>query len=189
MDDFSVVGDSFGDCLQNLDCLLARCENTNLVLNWEKCHFMVEEGIVLGHKISKKGIEVYKVKIEVISRLPPPTSVKGVRSFLGHAGFYRRFIKDFSKVVNPLCKLLEKDAKYVFDEKCMEAFELLKQKLTTTPIITAPNWSLPFELMGDASDIAVGDFLGQRINKMFHPVYYARKTMNEAQRNYTVIEK
>ena len=104
MDDFSVVGDSFEECLTNLDRVLARCEDTNLVLNWEKCHFMVEEGIVLGHKISKRGIEVDKAKIEVISRLPPPTSVKGVRRFLGHAGFYRRFITDFSKVVNPLCK-------------------------------------------------------------------------------------
>lgn len=150
---------------------------------------MVEEGIVLGHKISKRGIEVDKAKIEVISKLPPPTSVKGVRSFLGHAGFYRRFIKDFSKVVNLLCKLLEKDAKYVFDEKCMETFKLLKQKLTPTPIITAPNWSLPFELMCNASDVAVGAVLGQRINKMFHSVYYASKTMNEAQRNYTVTEK
>ncbi|XP_019255156.1 PREDICTED: uncharacterized protein LOC109233746 [Nicotiana attenuata] len=189
MDDFSVVGDSFEECLVNLDRVLARCEETNLVLNWEKCHFMVQEGIVLGHKISRQGIEVDKAKIEVISRLPPPTSVKGVRSFLGHAGFYRRFIKDFSKIVNPLCKLLEKDVKFIFDEKCMESFELLKHKLTTTPIITAPNWDLPFELMCDASDVAVGAVLGQRINKMFHPVYYASKTMNEAQRNYTVTEK
>ncbi|XP_070017768.1 uncharacterized protein [Nicotiana sylvestris] len=123
------------------------------------------------------------------SGLPPPTSVKEVRSFLGHAGFYRRFIKDFSTVVNPLCKLLEKEDKFVFDEKCMEAFELLKHKLTTTPIITAPNWSLLFELMCAASDVAVGAVFGQRINKMFNPVYYSRKTMNEAQRNYTVIEK
>ncbi|XP_070003267.1 uncharacterized protein [Nicotiana sylvestris] len=117
MDDFSVVGVSFEECLGNLDKVLARCEETNLVLNWEKCHFMVEEGIVLGHKISKNGIEVDKAKIEVISKLPPPTSVKGVRSFLGHARFYRRFIKDFSKVVNPLCKLLEKDAKFVFNDE------------------------------------------------------------------------
>ncbi|XP_070049046.1 uncharacterized protein [Nicotiana tomentosiformis] len=130
---------------------------TNLVLNWEKCHFMVEEGIVLGHKISKNGIEVDKAKIEVISKLPPPTSVKGVRSFLGHTGFYRRFIKDFSKVVKPLCKLLEKDAKFVFNDDCMKDFELLKYRLITTPIITTPNWSLPFELMCDASDIAVGE--------------------------------
>lgn len=109
-----------------------------------------------------------------------------MRSFLGHVGFYRRFIKDFSKVVHPLCKLLEKDAKFLFNESCMHAFELLKLKLTFTPIITAPNWSLPFELMCDASDVVVGAVLGQRINKMFHPVYYASKTMNEAQRNYTV---
>ncbi|XP_070036052.1 uncharacterized mitochondrial protein AtMg00860-like [Nicotiana tomentosiformis] len=139
MDDFSVVGDSFKECLYNLDKVLARCEETNLVLNWEKCHFMVEEGIVLGHKISKNGIEVDKAKIEVISKLPPPNSVKGVRSFLGHAGFYRRFIKDFSKVVNPLCKLLENDAKFVFNDDCMKAFKLLKYRLTTTPIIIAPN--------------------------------------------------
>ncbi|XP_070015370.1 uncharacterized mitochondrial protein AtMg00860-like [Nicotiana sylvestris] len=144
MDDFNVVGDSFEECLRNLDRVLAQYEDTNLVLNWDKCLFMVEKGIVLGHKISKNGIEFDKAKIEVFSRLPPPISVKGVRSFLGHAGFYRRFIKDFSMAVNPLCKLLEKDAKFLFDEGYMQALELLKLKLTTTPIITAPNWSLPF---------------------------------------------
>ncbi|XP_075077225.1 uncharacterized protein LOC142163968 [Nicotiana tabacum] len=119
---FSVVGDSFEHCLNNLRQVLKRCKETNLVLNWEKCHFMVDEGIVLGHKISKHGIEVDRAKIEIISKLPPPTSVKGVRSFLGHAGFYRRFIKDFSKIANPMCKLLEKDAKFVFDEDCLKAF-------------------------------------------------------------------
>ncbi|XP_070014066.1 uncharacterized protein [Nicotiana sylvestris] len=149
MDDFNVVGGSLDECFKNLDRALARCKETNLVLNWEKYHFMVEDGIVLVHKISKHGIEVNKAKIEVISKLPPPTSVKGVRSFLGHAGFYMRSIKDFSKVVNPLCKLLEKDAKFMFNEECMIAFELLKYKLTTTPIITAPNWRLPFELICD----------------------------------------
>ncbi|XP_070035004.1 uncharacterized protein [Nicotiana tomentosiformis] len=131
----------------------------------------------------------WKEKIEVISKLPPPTSVKGVSIFLEHARFYRRFIKDFSKVVNPLCKLLEKDTKFVFNEDFMKAFELLKYKLTTTPIITVPNWNLPFELMCDASDVAVGDVLGQRVTKIFYPVYYARKTMNDAQVNYTVTEK
>ncbi|XP_075108961.1 uncharacterized protein LOC142180786 [Nicotiana tabacum] len=117
-------------------------------------------GIVLGHKISKHGIEVDRAKIEIISKLPPPTSVKGVRSFLGHAGFYRRFIKDFSKIANPMCKLLEKDAKFVFDEKCLKAFEELKQKLTTTPIFVTPDWSLPFELMCDANGVAIGAVLG-----------------------------
>ncbi|KAL4323939.1 hypothetical protein GQ457_11G026020 [Hibiscus cannabinus] len=107
MDDFSTFGEIFDNCLSNLEKVLIRCKETNLVLNWEKCHFMVDEGIVLGHKISSKGMEVDKTKIEVISKLPPPTTVKGIRSFLGHAGFYRRFIEDFSKITKPLCSLLE----------------------------------------------------------------------------------
>ncbi|GJW60111.1 reverse transcriptase domain-containing protein [Tanacetum coccineum] len=89
MDDFSVFGDSFSSCLSYLDKMLQMCEDTNLVLNWEKCHFMVKEGIVLGHKISKSGIEVDKSKVDVIAKLPHPTTVKGIRSFLGHVGFYR----------------------------------------------------------------------------------------------------
>ncbi|RVW61766.1 Pro-Pol polyprotein [Vitis vinifera] len=94
-----------------------RCIEKDLVLNWEKCHFMVQQGIVLGHIISKNGIEVDKAKVELIVKLPPPTNVKGIRQFLGHAGFYRRFIKDFSKISKPLCELLVKDAKFVWDEK------------------------------------------------------------------------
>ena len=189
MDDFSVHGKSFEQCLNNLTKVLERCESTNLVLNWEKCHFMVEEGIVLGHKISKHGIEVDRAKIEIIEKLPPPTSVKGVRSFLGHAGFYRRFIKDFSKISKPLCNLLEKDAPFVFDASCLESFQVLKDKLVSAPIIVAPDWTLHFEMMCDASDYAVGAVLGQRKNKIFHPIYYASKTLNDAQINYTTTEK
>nr|GFA05338.1 reverse transcriptase domain-containing protein [Tanacetum cinerariifolium] len=106
MDDFFVFGNSFSTCLTNLENMLKRCEDTKLALNWEKSHFMVKEGIVLGHKISKKGIEVDKAKIEVILKLPHPTTLKGIRSFLGHAGFYRRFIKDFSKISRPMTDLL-----------------------------------------------------------------------------------
>ena len=98
MDDFSVYGESFETYLCNLGKVLQRCEEKNLVLNWEKCHFMVNEGIVLGHKILRRGIEVDRAKIEAIERLNPPTSIKGIRSFLGHVGFYRRFIKNFSKI-------------------------------------------------------------------------------------------
>ncbi|KAK8957227.1 hypothetical protein KSP39_PZI000978 [Platanthera zijinensis] len=189
MDDFSVFGDSFDLCLANLSRVLQRCEDTNLVLNWEKCHFMVREGLVLGHKISSKGIEVDKAKIETIEKLPPPSNVKAVRSFLGHAGFYRRFIKDFSKITKPLTHLLEKDAPFIFDENCLRAFSLIKEKLINAPIVIAPNWELPFEIMCDASSFAVGAVLGQRINKNFHPIYYASKTLTTAQENYTTTEK
>ncbi|GKA65470.1 reverse transcriptase domain-containing protein, partial [Tanacetum coccineum] len=130
MDDFSVFGDSFDSCLSNLERMLKRCEDTNLVLNWEKCHFMCKEGIVLGHKISKSGIEVDRAKVDVIAKLPHPTTVKGVRSFLGHAGFYRRFIQDFSKISRPITHLLEKDTPFVFSQDCINAFETLKKELT-----------------------------------------------------------
>ncbi|GJU84298.1 reverse transcriptase domain-containing protein [Tanacetum coccineum] len=189
MDDFSVFGDSFSSCLANLDKMLKRCEDTKLALNWEKSHFMVKEGIVLGHKISRKGIEVDKAKIDVISKLPHPTTVKGIRSFLGHAGFYRRFIKDFSKISRPMTHLLEKNTPFIFSEDCILAFQTLKKKLTEAPILIAPNWDEPFEIMCDASDYAIGAVLGQRIEKHFRPIHYASKTMTEAETNYTTTEK
>ena len=107
--------------------------------------------------------------IEVIERRPPPISVIGVRSFLGHAGFYQRFIKDFSKIVHPLCKLLEKDYKFYFDESCLKAFGELKEKLVSVPIIISPDWNSPFEVMCDASGVALGVVLGQRKTKSFTP--------------------
>nr|GFB32915.1 retrovirus-related Pol polyprotein from transposon 17.6 [Tanacetum cinerariifolium] len=143
MDDFLVFENSFSTCLTNLENMLKRCEDTKLALNWEKSHFMVKEGIVLGHKISKKGIEVDKAKIKVISKLPHPTT----------------------------------------------AFRTLKEKLTEAPILIAPNWDQPFELMCDTSDYAVGAVLGQRIEKHFRPIHYASKTMNQAEANYTTMEK
>nr|GFA38991.1 reverse transcriptase domain-containing protein [Tanacetum cinerariifolium] len=147
MDDFSVFRNSFSTCLTNLENMLKRCEDTKLALNWEKSHFMVKESIVLGHKISKKGIKVDKAKIEVISKLPHPTTVKGIRSFLGHAGFYRRFIKDFSKILRPMTHLLEKNSPFIFSNECIQAFRTLKEKLTEAPILIAPNWDQPFEPM------------------------------------------
>ncbi|GJT73815.1 reverse transcriptase domain-containing protein [Tanacetum coccineum] len=125
----------------------------------EKCHFMVMEGKVLGHKISSAGIEVDKAKLNV-AKLPYPTNIKGIRSFLGHVRFYRRFIKDFSKIARPMTQLLMKDTKFVFSDDCIQAFNVLKKKLTTTPVIIAPNWNLDFKLMCDASDYVVGEVLG-----------------------------
>ncbi|RVW13111.1 Retrovirus-related Pol polyprotein from transposon 17.6 [Vitis vinifera] len=160
MDDITIYGSTFDECLINLEAILNQCIEKNLVLNWEKCHFMVHQGIVLGHIISKKGIEVDKAKVELIVKLSSLTNVKGVRQFIGHAGFYRRFIKDFSKLARPLCELLVKDAKFIWDDRCQRSFEELKLFLTTAPIVRAPTGNYPLS-----------------------------KTLNEAQRNYTTTEK
>nr|GEY25110.1 reverse transcriptase domain-containing protein [Tanacetum cinerariifolium] len=147
------------------------------------------EGIVLSHKISKNGIEVDKAKVEVIAKLPHPTTVKGIRSFLHHAGFYRRFIKDFSKIARPMTRLLEKDTLFFFSKECVEAFQTLKRKLTEALIFIASDWDLPFELMCNASDFAIGTVLGQCQVKHFRHIHYASKTMTEAELNYTTTEK
>ena len=147
MDNFSVLGNSFDNCLEDLRSVLVRCEETNLVLNWEKCHFMVQEGIVLGHRISARGIEIDMAKIEAIEKLPPPSSIKGIRSFLGHAGFYRWFIKDFSQIAKSLSSLLVQGTPFDFDEQCVQALSIMKDRLVSTPIVVASHWDLPFELM------------------------------------------
>ena len=189
MDDFSVYGTNFSHCLDNLSKVLDRYIEHGLVLNWEKCHFMAQEGIVFRHSVSKRGIEVDRAKIEVIANLPPPKCVKDIRSFLGHAGFYRRFIKDFSKIAKPLCKLLAKEAIFEFDEACLEAFDTLKKALISTPVLQPPNWEQPFEVMCDASNFALGAVLDQRKEGKPYVIYYVKKLLDDAQINYTTSEK
>ena len=189
MDDITVYGRSFEECLINLKTVLHRCIEKNLVFNWEKFHFMVNQRTVLEYIISEKGIEVDKEKINIISKLPSPTNVKTMRQFLGHTGFYRRFIMDFSKNAKPFYRLLEKDAKFICGEDHQRSFEELKTYLTTAPIVRAPNWQLPFEVMCDASDLTIGAVLWQREGGKPYVVYYASKTLNEAQRNYTTTER
>nr|GEY68166.1 reverse transcriptase domain-containing protein [Tanacetum cinerariifolium] len=142
-----------------------------------------------GHKISKKGIKVDKAKVDVISKLPHPATVKGIRSFLGHAGFYRRFIKDFSKIARPMTRLLEKDTPFIFSQECVNAFQTLKRMIIEAPILIAPDWVMPFDLMCDESDFAIGAVLGQRRDKHFQPIHYVSKTMTEAESNYTITKK
>ncbi|GKB05077.1 reverse transcriptase domain-containing protein, partial [Tanacetum coccineum] len=125
------------------------------------------EECLSGHKISKPRIEVDKAKVDVISSLPYPTNVKGIQSFLGHVGFYRRFIKDFSKISRPMTQLFMKDAKFNFSDECIKSFDILRDKLITALVIIAPNWDIDFELMCDVSDYAIGVVLGQRIEKKF----------------------
>ena len=134
----------------------------------------------MGHKIYVVGLEVDQAKVTIIKTLLPPTIVKGIRSFLGHAGFYRRFIKDFLKISRPLCRLLEKDAKFDFDESCKSAFDEIKSRLVTTPIMVILDWNNDFEIMCDASDYAMRIVFGQRIENIFKAIYYASKTFNDA---------
>ncbi|GJT59821.1 reverse transcriptase domain-containing protein [Tanacetum coccineum] len=156
------------------------------VLNWEKCHFMCREGIVLGHKISKSGIKVDRAKVDVIAKLPHPTTVKGVRSFLSHAGFYRRFIQDFSKIARPMTHLLEKETPFVFSNDCIHAFETLKKKLTEAPILVVLDWNLPFELMCDASDFTIGAvFLDNEMKPLSAYYIMLARQKTEAQIHYT----
>ena len=132
IDDFSVFGDSYKGCLENLRRVLERCQEKNLVLNWEKCHFMVTQRIVLGHIMSREGIEVDKAKVELISNLPTPKCVKDIWAFLGHVGFYRRFIRDFSTIAGPLCNLLAKDVTFEWSQSCEAAFDKLKTMLVSS---------------------------------------------------------
>ncbi|KAK6161388.1 hypothetical protein DH2020_004769 [Rehmannia glutinosa] len=155
MDDFSVFGDSFDHCLDNLSL----------------------------------GLEMDRAKIVAIEKLPPPTNEKSIRSILGHARFYRRCIRDFSKITKPLSQLLEKDTAFNFFDDCLQAFEIMKKALVTTPILVVPDWSQPFELMCDASDFAVGAVLGKKRDKLFRAIYYASRTLDSAQQNYTTTEK
>ena len=159
------------------------------MLNWEKCHFMVTQGIVLGHIVSREGIEVDKEKVELVSNLPTPKCVKDIRSFLGHARFYRRFIRDFSAIARPLCNFLAKDVTFEWSQACETAFDKLKTMLVSPPIMRSPNWDLPFEIMCDSSDYAIGAVLGQREDKKEFVIYYANKALDSAQSNYTTTEK
>ena len=130
-----------------------------------------------------------KAKVELISNLPTPMCVKDIRSFIGHAGFYRRFIKDFSAIARPLCNLLAKDVPFAWSQACEDAFDKLQTMLVSPPVMRSPNWELPFEIMCDASDYAIGAVLGKREDKKAFVIYYANKTLDSAQSNYTTTEK
>lgn len=150
---------------------------------------MVKEGVVLGYKIYGDGIEVNQAKIHVIDELPTPIWVKGVRSFLVHAGFHWWFTKYFSKVAIRLYKLLEKESVFEFDDVCFEAFKSLKEKIIPAPILIALHRNRPFKMMFDTTGLTLRVVLGKHKNKFFHSIYFARKTSNCAQKNYTITEK
>jgi hypothetical protein len=189
MDDFIVYGDTFEEDLNNLEIFLIRCQETNLALSHEKCRMLSTEGIVLGHHLSLEGIKVDPAKINIIFKLPSPKTQKEVRSFLGHAGYYHRFIENFTKITSPMFKLLTKDVEFCWNDNCQIAFDTLKEKLSMAPILRGPNWSLPFHISMDASDTALGGVLGQKENQQNYAIYFTSKNLTPPELNYTVTEK
>jgi hypothetical protein len=189
MDDFTVYRDNFQEAIENLEKVLIRCQETNLSLSHEKCHMLCTEGVVLGHHISPTGIQVDPAKIKVIRDLPVPTTQKDIRSFLGHAGYYRRFIENFTKIASPLFSLLTKATEFSWNDQCQIAFETLKERLSIAPILRGPNWTIPFHISTDSSDMAIGVFLGQKEEQRPYAIYYINKNLTLAEKNYTVTEK
>jgi hypothetical protein len=175
MDDFTPYGVSFQEELENLEKVLKICIQAQLSLSTEKCHMMMSEGIVLGHFISSQGIQVDPSKIQVIKDLPTPKTQTEVRSFLGHVGYYRRFIKNFSKIASPLFVLLMKNAEFNWTNFCQEAFSTLKHQLSTAPILRGTDWTLPFHISSDALDTAIGAVLGQEEDHLPYAIYFIRQ--------------
>ena len=161
----------------------------NLSLSLEKCDFFMTEGTVLGHAISQQGLQVDPNKIAIIQRAPPPQKVRDVRSFLGLVGYYWRFIKDFSKLASPLFGLLGKDVEFIWSENCQESLDTLKRKLVTSPILSGPNWALPFHIHTDALNKAIGEALGQIDEKLPYAIYFISENLSKVELNYTMTEK
>eukprot|EP00253_Pinus_taeda_P028512 PITA_28512 len=161
----------------------------NLSLSPKKCEFLMTEGTVLGHTISQQGLQVDPNKIIIIQKVPPPQKVRDVQSFLGLEGYYRRFIKDFSKLASPLFSLLGKNVEFKWTDDCQGALDELKDKLVSAPILRGPNWALPFHIHTDASNKAIGAALGQVEEKVPYAIYFVSKNLSKAEMNYTVTEK
>jgi hypothetical protein len=188
MDEFTPYGKYFDEALDNLDKVLQRCREMNLSLSNEKCKMMMNEGILLGHHISSIGIEVDKIKIKTITLIPTPLKPKYIRSFLGHARYYRRFIKDFSKLSSPLFNLLSKDVYYCWTFNFQQAFKTIKEKLSTALVLQGPNWALLFHIHIDASDNSIGAVLGQDEEKKLYSICFISKKLVGAKLNYIVTE-
>eukprot|EP00253_Pinus_taeda_P027733 PITA_27733 len=160
----------------------------NMSLSPKRCEFLMTEGTILGHTISQQGLQVDPKKIAIIQRVPPPQKVRDVRSFVGLAGYYRRFIKDFSKLASPLFGLLGKDVEFKWTNDCQGALNELKDKLVSTPILRSPNWALPFHIHTDASNKATGVALGQVEEKLPYAIYFVSKNLSK-QFDLTIVDK
>lgn len=189
LDDLVLVTKTFEEHLELLRTVFKRLRDAGLKLNPDKCHFCKSELKYLGHMVNQNGIATDPEKVKAIESFPTPHNVKSLRSFLGLASWYRRFVTGFATVTRPLTKLLKKDIKWSWDSEQQLAFDELKRLLCTTPILSCPDFSVPFVLQVDASNEGLGASLTQIQNGHEVVIAYASRLLSEPERNFTTTEK
>ncbi|MCG7876305.1 MAG: RNA-directed DNA polymerase, partial [Candidatus Thiodiazotropha endolucinida] len=189
LDDIIVTGKTFEDMVNNLDQVFNRLSDANLKLKPRKCRLFAREVEFLGHIISEQGIKTDPKKTEVVTTWPRPKNVHQVRAFVGFCSYYRRFIEKFAEVAKPLHKLTEKNQPFYWSGECEDAFEKLKKKMTESPVLAHPDFTKPFILDTDASDIAIGGVLSQKIDGQERVIAYASRTLTKRERRYCVTRK
>lgn len=189
IDDIVIHGRSLKEHQERLAQILERIRKSGLKLQPNKCQFLRKETIYLGHVITEDGIKPDPSKLDVVKNYPVPKKAKDLQSFLGLAGYYRKFIKNFSYIARPLTQLLKKDAEFRWTDQEQEAFQILKEKLTSAPLLQYPDFSKPFTLTTDASGKAIGAILSQQQQAKDLPIAYASRVLNKAEINYSTTEK
>jgi len=190
LDDIIIFSKSYDEHLQHLQQVFNLLKEAQLKINPEKCHFCTNKIQFLGHVISGQGIQPDPAKIEKIINLNAPFNVKQLRTVLGLFSYYRRFVKNYSKLVAPLNDLLKKDVPYNWTKQHQEIFEILKEKLTTAPILSYPDFNQSFILSTDASTTGLGAVLSQKDSEgREHPIWYASRTLSPAEKNYHITEQ
>jgi len=174
---------------KQLTKVLQRLRKHNLKLQIDKCKFLRKEVTYLGHIISENGILPDPSKLSAVKNFPTPKKIKDVQSFIGLAGYYRKFIKDFSKIAKPLTILMKKDTKFDWIMEQQKAFDVLKEKLITAPVLHYPDFTRQFTIATDASDYAIGAVLSQGPIGQNRPIAYASRILNKAEQNYNTTEK
>ncbi len=189
LDDIIVTGKTFADMITNLDLVLVKLSEAGLKLKPRKCQLFKREVEFLGHVITQEGVKTDPKKIEVVRDWPKPENIHALRSFLGFCSYYRRFIPNFSEMAKPLHCLSEKGQKFIWSEKCNLAFGILKQKLVEAPVLAHPDFTEPFIIDTDASDLAIGAVLSQNIGGQEHVIAYASRTLTKAEKTVCVTRK
>ena len=189
LDDVVVFGENLKVHNERLRDVFSRMRKYNIKLQPDKCEFLGKEVSYLGLVIGQTGVRPDEKRITAVKEYPEPRTTKELKGFLGLAGYYRRFIPNFSKIAKPLTELLKKNAPYVWNDKTNEAFISLKASLTTEPLLQYPEYSRPFILNTDASNDAIGDALSKGSIGKDPPIAYASRTLDNAERNYPTVEK